>query len=167
MPPSGFSWVDPPRLAALACPQSGDDLRWLRRNGIDVLISLTEDPLPRNWLNEAGLLAVSVPVPDMSPPSDRQLDHILGTIRKANSSGMGVALHCAAGFGRTGTVLAAYFVDRGMSARDALRKVRELRPGSVETAEQEQAIERYASGRGAFGEPEEDFGEGARGEGPE
>lgn len=166
MPPSGFSWVDPPRLAALACPQTGDDLRWLRRNGIDVLISLTEDPLPRGWLNEAGLLAVSVPVPDMSPPTDRQLDHILGTIKKANSSGMGVALHCAAGFGRTGTVLAAYFVDRGMSAREALRKVRELRPGSVETAEQELAIERYASSRGGGGDEDDEFGAGVR-EGPE
>jgi atypical dual specificity phosphatase len=165
MPPPGFSWVDPPRLAALACPQSGDDLRWLRRNGVDVLISLTEDPLPRGWLNDAGLLAVSVPVPDMSPPSERQLDHILTTIKKANASGMGVALHCAAGFGRTGTVLAAYFVASGMSAREALRKVRDLRPGSVETAEQELAIERYASSRGALAEPEDDFAEG--GDGPE
>jgi atypical dual specificity phosphatase len=144
MPPSGFSWIDRPRLAALSRPQSGDDLQWLRRNGIDVLVSLTEHPLPRQWVNDAGMLAVSVPVPDMEPPSDRQLDHILTTIRKANASGMGVAVHCAAGLGRTGTVLAAYFVASGMPARDALIKVRDLRPGSVETAEQERAIERYA-----------------------
>lgn len=144
MPPSGFSWVDRPHLAALSRPQSGDDLHWLRRNGIDVLVSLTESPLPRQWVNEAGILAVSVPVPDMEPPSDRQLDHILSTIRKANASGMGVAVHCAAGLGRTGTVLAAYFVTTGMLARDAIVKVRDLRPGSVETAEQERAVERYA-----------------------
>ena len=144
MPPPGFSWVDRPRLAALARPDSGEDLQWLRRNGIDVLISLTESPLPRHWVNDAGILAVSVPVPDMESPSDRQLDHVLATIRKANESGMGVAVHCAAGLGRTGTVLAAYFVTTGLSARDALVKVRELRPGSVETAEQERAIERLA-----------------------
>lgn len=144
MPPTGFSWVDQPRLAALARPESGDDLRWLRRNGIDVLVSLTESPLPRHWVDDAGLLAVSVPVPDMEAPSDRQLDHILGTIRKAHASNMGVAVHCAAGLGRTGTVLAAYFVSAGLSARDALVKVRDLRPGSVETAEQERAIERLA-----------------------
>jgi len=147
MPPPGFSWIDPPRLAALACPQSNEDLRWLRRHGIDVLISLTENPLPRHWLNEAGMLAVSVPVPDMSPPSDRQIDHVITTIRKANASGMGVAIHCTAGLGRTGTVLAAYFVSTGLSAREAMVKVRDLRPGSVETVEQERAIERFASRR--------------------
>lgn len=156
MPPPGFSWVDRPKLAALARPDSGEDLRWLRRNGIDVLVSLTEHPLPRQWVNDAGLLAVSVPVPDMASPSDRQLDHILATIRKAHESGMGVAVHCAAGLGRTGTVLAAYFVSTGMSAREALVKVRDLRPGSVETAEQERAIERLArrlADSGAGGEP--------------
>ena len=144
MPPPGFSWVDRPRLAALARPRSDDDLRWLRRNGIDVLVSLTEDPLPRHWVNDAGLLVVAVPVPDMEPPSDRQLDHIVTTIRKANATGMGAAVHCAAGLGRTGTVLAAYFVAGGLPAREALVKVRDLRPGSVETTEQERAVERYA-----------------------
>ena len=144
MPPPGFSWVDRPRLAALARPQSGDDLRWLRRNGIDVLVSLTESPLPRHWVNDAGLFAVAVPVPDMESPTDRQLDHVLATIRKANASGMGVAVHCAAGLGRTGTVLAAYFVAAGLPAREALMRVRDLRPGSVETADQEWAVERYA-----------------------
>lgn len=144
MPPPGFSWVDQPRLAALARPRSADDLRWLRRHGVDVLVSLTENPLPRNWLNDAGLLAVPVPVPDMEAPTERQLDHILATIRRANRSGMGVAVHCAAGLGRTGTVLAAYFVAAGLTPKYALLKVRELRPGSVETLDQERAIEQYA-----------------------
>lgn len=144
MPPPGFSWVDQPRLAALARPQSVEDLRWLRRHGIDVLLSLTESPLPRQWVNDAGVLAVSVPVPDMEAPTERQLDLILNTIHKANTSGMGVAVHCAAGLGRTGTVLAAYFVAQGLDPREAVAKVRELRPGSIETTEQERAIEHYA-----------------------
>jgi atypical dual specificity phosphatase len=128
----------------MAMPESAGDLAWLRRNGIEVLISLTEEPPPRTWANDAGLLATNVPVPDMEPPSDRQLDRILETIRKANAAGMGVAVHCGAGLGRTGTVLAAYFVAEGMSPREALEKVRNLRPGSIETVEQEQAVERFA-----------------------
>ena len=53
-------------------------------------------------------------------------------------------LHCDAGLGRTGTVLAAYLVSRGESASAALEKVRAMRPGSVETPDQEQVITKYA-----------------------
>jgi atypical dual specificity phosphatase len=77
---------------------------------------------------------------------------VLDTIRKANASGMGVAIHCAAGLGRTGTVLAAYFVAKGLSPREAVDRVRELRPGSVETVEQERAVERFAARAGRRGE---------------
>lgn len=144
MPPPGFTWVDKPHLAALAQPDSAADLKWLRRNGIELLISLTESPIRRDWVNEAGLLSVNVPVPDMEAPTDRQLDHLLDTIRKANASQMGVAIHCGAGLGRTGTVIAAYLVAGGMPWKDAVARVRVLRPGSVETAEQERAIEAFA-----------------------
>jgi atypical dual specificity phosphatase len=147
----GFSWIDRPHLAALAMPESAADLVWLRRQAIQVLISLTEKPLPRHWINDAGLMAVNVPVPDMEPPSDRQLDLVLDTIRRANDAEMGVAIHCAAGLGRTGTVLAAYFVAKGLSSREAVDKVRDLRPGSVETVEQERAVERFAARAGRLG----------------
>jgi atypical dual specificity phosphatase len=136
MPPPAFSWVDQPHLAALAFPDSPDDLKWLRKNGIEVLISLTETPAPRQWVNEAGLMALHVPVPDMEPPTERQIEIILDAIQRANKTGMGVAIHCAAGKGRTGTALAAYFVTQGLSANVAIEKVRSIRPGSIETTEQ-------------------------------
>ncbi|MBY0514955.1 MAG: dual specificity protein phosphatase family protein [Gemmataceae bacterium] len=144
MPPPGFTWVDQPHLAALAMPESAADLSWLRRHGVEVLLSLTEDPVARGWVNEAGLMVVSVPVPDMEPPTPPQLDRALDTIRRANAAGMGVAVHCTAGLGRTGTVLAAYFVTRGLTPKAAVAKVRDLRPGSVETTDQELAVEAFA-----------------------
>ena len=144
--PFGFSWVDSPRLAALSFPDA-EDLRWLRRNGIDIVMTLTEEPLPRQWVNEAGILAVHLPVRDMQAPSVEQLEAAIETIENAKASGMAVAVHCMAGIGRTGTVLAAYFVNEGHSAEEAIHKIRSLRPGSVETHGQELAIFEFAERR--------------------
>jgi atypical dual specificity phosphatase len=146
MPP-GFSWVDKPRLAALAMPGSADDLAWLRHNGVEVLVSLSEEPPPRRWVNDAGLMLVHVPVPDMTAPTLRQLELIVDAVDRAVKSGMGAAVHCTAGKGRTGTALAAYFVAKGLSPTAAIEKVRDLRSGSIETPDQEQVIEAFADRR--------------------
>ena len=146
MPP-GFSWVEQPALAALALPDSPDDLKWLRANGVQVLMSLTEEAPPRAWINEAGLMGVHVPIVDFAAPTPRQFETCLDAIQKAHAAKLGVAIHCAAGKGRTGSVLAAYFVMQGLNAADAIGRVRELRPGSIETREQEQAVVQFAAGR--------------------
>lgn len=144
MPPPRFTWVIPGQLAALAQPEAVEDLRWLRREGVEVLISLTEVPPPRDWINEAGLMLVHVPVEDMTAPTIEQLEQVVETIRKANAAGLGVAVHCTAGLGRTGTALAAYLVSHGYAAQAAIATVRNQRPGSIETAEQEHAIVEFA-----------------------
>jgi atypical dual specificity phosphatase len=151
--PTGFSWIEKPHVAALAQPDKAEDMNWLRQQGIDVLITLTEDPLPRSWVNDAGLLSVHIPVFDMAAPTVRQLELAVETISRSNRVGMGVAVHCRAGKGRTGTVLAAYFVSRGLVAEQAIRKVRELRPGSIETDDQEQAVIDLASRRATNSPP--------------
>jgi atypical dual specificity phosphatase len=143
MPP-GFSWIDRPHLAALARPDGPDDYRWLREQGIQLLIVLTEFPPHRPWLDDAGLLALHVPVPDFHAPTPEQMDQCVGAIHRAREQGLGVGVHCMAGLGRTGTILAAYFVSAGMSASEAIARVRTLRPGSIETEEQSEAVQAYA-----------------------
>lgn len=146
--PGNYSWVDRPLLAASARPRDAAELNWLRQQGIQVLVSLTEDPLRRDWVNEAGLMAIHVPVEDMEPPSQEQLDLCLSAIAKAHQQNIAVGVHCGAGMGRTGVVLACYFVTRGMDAQNAVAKVRRLRPGSIETDEQVEAVTEFARRQG-------------------
>jgi atypical dual specificity phosphatase len=145
--PQGFSWVEKPLLAALARPDSPEDLQWLRKQGIEVLLSLTEDRLDREWTDEAGLLVYHVPLEDMEPPTQEQLDRCVSAISRALEKNMAVAVHCGAGLGRTGVVLAAFFVSRGMNAAAAIARVRRLRPHSIETQEQAEAVEHFARRR--------------------
>ena len=147
-PPNGFTWVEKPHLAAMARPSEAEELTWLRKQGIELLIALTEDPPRRDWVNDAGLMVMHVPVEDMEAPTQEQLERCVSAIQRANEKNMGVAVHCEAGMGRTGTVLAAYFVARGMSAAEAIGRVRRMRPGSVETDEQAEAVVEFARRRG-------------------
>jgi atypical dual specificity phosphatase len=145
--PEGFSWIERPKLAALAQPESEDELRWLKKHGIEILVSLTEDPPYRRDVENAGLLVYHVPIEDMTAPTQEDLDRAISAILKAQESGMGVAVHCAAGQGRTGTVIACYFVAKGDSAGVAIHKIRRLRPGSIETEEQVDAVHEFARRR--------------------
>ncbi|HSB50301.1 MAG TPA: dual specificity protein phosphatase family protein, partial [Nitrosopumilaceae archaeon] len=55
-----------------------------------------------------------------------------------------VMVHCAAGMGRAGTVLACYLVKyHKYSAKDAIEKLRKERPGSIQSEIQEFAILLY------------------------
>jgi len=151
--PHSFSWIDKPLLAAMARPESVEDLEWLRREGVEILVSLTEDPPRRTWINEAGLMLVHVPMVDMQPPTQEQLDTSVNTIVRAHERQMGVAVHCGAGLGRTGVVLACYFVTKDLNGKNAVARVRRMRPGSIETAEQEESVMEFARRRGSAGSP--------------
>ncbi len=150
--PSGFSWIEKPHLAALARPDGPDELAWLRQQGIQVLVSLTEDPLRRDWVNDAGLMMYHVPMEDMEAPTQEQLDRCISAINRALEQDLGVAVHCGAGMGRTGVVLACYLVSKGQTAENAMARVRRLRPGSIETDEQAESVMEFARRR-RQGEP--------------
>jgi atypical dual specificity phosphatase len=54
-------------------------------------------------------------------------------------------VHCLAGLGRTGTLLACYLVKhQKMLADDAIQKIREERPGSIQSFPQEEMIFQFA-----------------------
>lgn len=83
------------------------------------------------------------PLPDFEFCS---IDVVLDTIKVmsfALSEGGKVAVHCHAGLGRTGAMIACYLVlATGMNADDALFKVRKARPNSVQSAIQVEIVER-------------------------
>src|SRR5437016_2793623 len=86
--PYFFTWVDEPLLAACAWPEGAEQLGWLRGEGVDILITLTEEELPRSWIHVAGLMGVHVPVADMDTPSIEQIEQVMSVIDKAKASKM-------------------------------------------------------------------------------
>lgn len=140
-----------------ARPMSRDGVNWLREKmGVKAILSLTEEPLPSQWLD--GVTYRLVTMRNHAAPSLRQLDESVNFLMNQSNDGKNAVAHCAAGKGRTGTVLAAYLCAKyGSTAEDAIRRVREKRPGSIEriqeaaVVEYKQTLEKRKSGSADLG----------------
>jgi atypical dual specificity phosphatase len=140
-----FDWIVERQVAAMQMPWP-EDVAELKRLAVTAVLSL-EHGAPRE-IGDAGIAHLVVPVRDFHAPTQAQLDEAVAFVDRAVAGGGACAVHCRAGLGRTGTVVAAWLVRRGRSAADAIAEVRRIRPGSVETREQEQAVADYAASQG-------------------
>jgi atypical dual specificity phosphatase len=138
-----FSWLIENRLAGVSYPRSEDALALLWQLGVKALLSLSEEPVPTDLLTRYGFQMEHLPVADFTTPTLSQVEQAVASINGFFAQGLPVAVHCGAGLGRTGTVLACYLVSQGSSAKQAIEQVRTKRPGSIETPEQQAVIELY------------------------
>lgn len=139
-----ISWLDDGLVAACRYPRSERELQKLANAGVGLIINLHPREHPSERLAVLGLRQLHLPVKDFTPPTQEQLTQGVAAMREALADGGRVAVHCGAGLGRTGTLVACYLVARGLSADDAIGQVRLARPGSIETPEQEAAVRAFA-----------------------
>ena len=139
-----LTWFEPDALCASAYPD-GATLHAAAAAGVTVVVNLEEEPHAEAAMTRLGLKQVHLPVVDFSAPGQRQLAAGVAAIDEAITGG-GVALvHCRYGIGRTGTLIACWYVSHGLGAAAAITLVRDARPGSVETAGQVQAVIVFAN----------------------
>jgi atypical dual specificity phosphatase len=143
--PTGFVWVKDRVLAGSGYPASRAQVAWIAKNGISSILSLTEEPLPAQWTEGLGLNVGHVPMRDHQSPDVDSMDRSIRFIEGQEQEGRAVLVHCLAGEGRTGCVLAAYMIrTRKVGAEQALAKLRALKPEFVERR-QEDAVREFAA----------------------
>ncbi len=144
-----YRWVIPGELAAGPHPArdmaQADALALLQRNGVRAVLTLYEQPIDPDELAAADLDGHHIPVADAAAPTLEQLREGVAYIAAHATQGHGVYVHCWGGVGRTGTFAAAYLASTGMDADAAVDRIRALRPGSVETAEQLNQVRAFAA----------------------
>ncbi|MCA9628526.1 MAG: dual specificity protein phosphatase family protein [Myxococcales bacterium] len=145
--PSHFKWIIPGALAGMGKPgllgSREDELAAIALAGVATLITLTKDPLSPAELSPFGLEARHFPIADMGIPTVSSAIRLCRTVERALERGDRVAVHCHAGLGRTGTMLAAYLIYKGHSAEDAISRVREVGPGYIQSQAQLDFLRRF------------------------
>ncbi len=141
-----FSWLIEGEIAGMAKPASSvNDFEFLREKGFEAIVSLSEIPLSEVLIEEFGFTVKHIPIRDFEAPTLEQIEDFVVFAEKVREEGKKLVVHCDAGIGRTGAMLACYLVSKGFGAEKAIEKVRIKRPGSIETANQEEVIIKFAS----------------------
>ena len=137
-----FGWILNGSLAGAQGPVRQRDLMFLKLKEVRAIIRMEEQTISGEALE---LVDLYVPVPDFTPPTQGQLDHMVRFIEEQTEKWeRPVVVTCYAGLGRTGTVLACYLVHTGYAPGAAVVLVRKLRPRSIQTLEQEEAVHSFA-----------------------
>ncbi len=149
--PNGFAWLMPGQLAGTPWPglvhPADYDLGLLQDVGVTRLVSLTDRPFDARRAAACGMAVSHEAITDMHPPTAEQALRLCRCLDEWLDRAEVVALHCRAGLGRTGTLLAAYWIWRHggrLDGAQALREVRQRHPGWVQSASQIEFLNRFA-----------------------
>jgi hypothetical protein len=143
--PTGFVWVEKGKLAGSGYPASKSQVEWLVRSGIGSILTLTVEPLPSQFTVGLGLTIGHVGMQDHDPPGLDAMARAVDFIVQERGAGRTVLVHCLAGEGRTGCVLAAYLIRaRRMGADEAMAEIRRAKGQFVESR-QESAVREFAA----------------------
>jgi ADP-ribosyl-[dinitrogen reductase] hydrolase len=105
---------------------------------------LGEEVLRRN------MLWFHLPIVDVSIPSEQfeaKWETAGEELRSILRGGSDVLVHCRGALGRAGTIAARLLIELGIEPETAIARVRAVRPGAIETSEQERFVRGMSAAR--------------------
>jgi len=121
-----------------------DELWNLHSEGIRAVVSLVNNPSDAAVYESAGFKFLCQPVPDGHAPTMAQATKFMEFMIAQRVAQHPVAVHCEAGIGRTGTMIASYLITLGDDVKTAIARVRAVEPRAIETPRQVQFLEYFA-----------------------
>jgi len=135
-------WLDKKRLGGFSAPIISD-LPFLQSIEISGIVCLQEKKDSEELAQLLDVAYLHRPIPDFDIPTKRDIEVIIEFFRHLQQikPNIPIIVHCTAGNGRTGTILASIIkIVDNLPAELAIDKVREVNPLAIETPEQEKFV---------------------------
>ncbi len=115
-------------LAVGQAPMSYEALDRLREQGIGAIMNLCAEFCDLHWIEaDAGFEVYYFPILDDKAPDLQELEKALDWLDECLYLGKKVLVHCRFGIGRTGTVVNAYLLRKGLGHKLAGKKLKGLK----------------------------------------
>uniref|UniRef100_A0A915BHG0 protein-tyrosine-phosphatase n=3 Tax=Parascaris TaxID=6254 RepID=A0A915BHG0_PARUN len=148
-----FNWIIPGKVLSFCGPHNKSIVEngypyhapevyfdYFRRHNVSTIIRLNKRMYDAKRFVDAGFDHVDLFFVDGSTPSDDIVQRFINVIDSAKGA---VAVHCKAGLGRTGTLIACWMMkEYGVTAAESMAWLRICRPGSVIGPQQQFLIEK-------------------------
>ncbi len=122
-----LTWITS-QLAAGPAPMSYEDLGEIRAAGITAIINLCGEFTDLHTIEEDfGFEVYHLPIPDEHAPAMDELERALEWLDEAIYLGKKVLVHCRHGHGRTGTLISAFLVRKGLGLKKAEKLLKNTR----------------------------------------
>jgi protein tyrosine phosphatase (PTP) superfamily phosphohydrolase (DUF442 family) len=124
-----------------------DDIERLQQQGISAVINLcAEREDDQDRLGQARMEHLWIPVIDMCAPTFEKIIQGVGWIEHQLLADRVIYIHCAAGVGRSATLLASWYIyAHGVTVPQALHRLKTRRPQVSLTRRQIQRLHDYAN----------------------
>uniref|UniRef100_A0A832H2J3 Protein phosphatase n=1 Tax=Oscillatoriales cyanobacterium SpSt-402 TaxID=2282168 RepID=A0A832H2J3_9CYAN len=120
-------WAIPGKLAGVRKP-SAEEISELKLAGMGAIVSVMDDPSNLDLYEQMGIPHCWLPTKGGAPPRLEQIQALQTFVDEHNRLGYAVAVHCTNGRRRTGTMLAAYLIQSGLTFDAAMQILLTAKP---------------------------------------